>query len=63
MPLSKARNRERMRINRLHKAISTPQESKAVQPKTLMVDLSMLYKIDTGELELDADGNIIPDYE
>ncbi len=33
MPLSKARNRERMRRNRLHKRLCPPYQSKPVQPK------------------------------
>ncbi len=47
MPLSKKRNKERMklarRIIRYEKPLSAPQESKIVQPK------------------VDADGNMIPD--
>lgn len=35
MPLSKKRNAERMREIRLHKAKSSPQEIKAIQPKRL----------------------------
>jgi len=46
MPLSKAKNRERMKIVRLHKLL----EVKSVQPKTPY----------PARPELDADGNVIP---
>ena len=52
MPLSKKRNRERMRKSRLHALLSTPREMKPVQPKSV-VPLPLV----------DADGNIIPEYE
>ena len=56
MPLSKQRNRDRMREIRLHKAKSPPYQIKAVQPKHIdKVD-------DSPSVEyIDADGN--PVYE
>lgn len=52
MPLSKARNRERMREIRLHKQHRPPAESKPVQLKPIPY---------IPVPELDADGNIIPE--
>jgi hypothetical protein len=46
MPLSKQRNKERMRQVRLHKRLSV----KPVQPKVIRPGL-------------DADGNVMPDYD
>ena len=64
MPLSKARNRERMRKSRLHKQLSSLMESKPVQPKQPF-DLSDLpgpsAEAESG-YELDADGSPIPEY-
>ncbi len=51
MPLSKERNKRRMRKIRLQKAISSPQTLKIVQPEPVEV------------LQLDADGNVIPEYD
>lgn len=48
MPLSKARNRQRMRLTRLHKLL----EVKPVQPKTPYPVVP----------ELDADGQPVPEY-
>lgn len=50
MPLSKARNRERMRLSRLHNHFA----NKPVQPKTVRIDGK-----DYILPELDADGNVI----
>ena len=36
MPLSKERNRERMRKSRLHKHLRPPQTTKPVQPKPVI---------------------------
>ncbi len=44
MPLSKKRNRDRMRLIRLHKAISTPQDIKPVQPAEYVVIGGVRYK-------------------
>ena len=67
MPLSKARNRQRMRRIRLHKAISTPQKLKPVQPKPILNAISPSVRREGyGKAssivypEVDADGNIIP---
>ena len=51
MPLSKQRNRERMRKIRLHKRLSPLVESKPVQPKPV---IEKDYKP-----EVDADGNLL----
>ena len=56
MPLSKVRNRERMREFRLHKATSTPQGIKRVQPKPS--DISVEH---TDIDYIDADGNPVYD--
>ena len=52
MPLSKAKNRERMREIRLHKHMPPPYQSKPVQPKPCYPP---------GVAGYDADGN--PIYE
>ena len=52
MPLSKARNRERMRESRLHKRLLPSAESKPVQPKQPNMYLTIPQTID-------ADGNPI----
>ena len=59
MPLSKKRNRDRMRVSRLHKAISSPQTSKPVQLKPPK-DNRYLYG-HPGMIAVDADGS--PIYE
>jgi len=56
MPLSKKRNRERMKESRLHTLLSMPQGMKPVQPKPRIVT-------HFGLPEVDADGNIIPECE
>ncbi|MBA7574730.1 hypothetical protein ES708_16545 [subsurface metagenome] len=58
MPLSKARNRDRMRKTRLHKRLLPPQTSKPVQPipKYLFIGPQP-----TVQPRIDADGN--PIYE
>ena len=68
MPLSKKRNRERMRIIRLHKRISTPYQANPVQPKPIIDAISPSVQREgygkassTVIPELDADGNLIPD--
>ena len=48
MPLSKSKNRQRMRLVRLHKLL----EVKSVQPKTP-------YPV---RPDIDADGNVIPEF-
>lgn len=54
MPLSKAKNRDRMRQSRLHKHISPLYQSKPVQPKpSIAVDKPL--DIDY----VDADGNVV----
>lgn len=70
MPLSKKKNRERMREIRLHKQHLSPQESKPVQPKPLYTPLIDAispsvrregYGKASSTVEVDADGNIIPE--
>lgn len=63
MPLSKARNRARMRKARLHKQLLSLAESKPVQPKTVTYD-SGWFTIDKNNkvVSVDADGNPIPDF-
>ena len=59
MPLSKARNRERMRKVRLHALLLPPQKPKAVQ----LVSIIPSWKEREDRMpELDADGNAIPEY-
>ena len=55
MPLSKAKNRERMKEIRLHKRSSSPQDIKPVQPKIAFIGACKPRQW------LDADGN--PVYE
>lgn len=55
MPLSKAKNRERMRESRLHKRLLSLTESKPVQPKPCDTYVNIAYP------EVDADGNPIPE--
>lgn len=52
MPLSKAKNRERMARIRLHRRLN----ALIVQPKPIKEGLSPSYKP-----EIDADGNVIPE--
>lgn len=68
MPLSKARNRERMRQSRLHKQHLSPQESEYVQPKGVWRNgsASASKSLSQGSIpcapaipEIDADGNRI----
>ena len=61
MPLSKARDRERKRLIRLHKAISPPQESKPVQPSSPFSGVIKRRVSLPIRPEIDADGNVIPD--
>jgi len=80
MPLSKERNRDRMRLIRLHKRSLSPQERKSVQPKTLatynsfeipkldaeraaQLAYDMLEKARWDRVQIDADGNVIPEEE
>lgn len=56
MPLSRARNRERMRQSRLHKRLSALGKIKPVQPKPMY-----MAGVPINLSELDADGNIIPE--
>ena len=64
MPLSKKKNRDRMRIFRLHKLLSSLMESNPVQPNYTITpsiqidDINDLFKDGS---ELDDDGN--PIYE
>jgi len=62
MPLSKARNRERMRKSRLHKHISSPYQSNPVQPIIDAVSPSIQregYGKASSTVQIDADGNPI----
>ena len=68
MPLSKKRNRDRMRKSRLHKLLVPPQEIKPVQPKPIIDAISPSIQREgygkassTVVPELDADGNSIPE--
>lgn len=63
MPLSKARNRERMRKTRLHKRLSSLTESKPVQPKRLYPTVAEIeeQKRLARKYNLDADGNAMPE--
>lgn len=65
MPLSKARNRERMRLIRLHKATSPPYQSNSVQPKTydeaLQIGRERMVSGHIPSVQIDADGNPIYD--
>ena len=59
MPLSKAKNKERMRKIRLHALLDPPTEGKPLQPKEVFRRYS-----DPSEYKIvDADGNLIPEYE
>jgi len=58
MPLSKARNRERMKRIRLHALLLPPQKSKSVQPKWTSTSGFAKTSIQC----VDADGNVIPEY-
>ena len=57
MPLSKKRNKDRMRQFRLHKRLSPLSQSKDVQPKHIIEEQHDQLKI----IEYDADG--YPIYE
>ena len=72
MPLSKKRNRERMRQSRLHKAILPPQRTKPVQPKYIVRPSLVMPQPETdvesvtttnvsSRVWIDADGNPIYD--
>ena len=73
MPLSKARNRERMRTTRLHKRLSSLTESKPVQPEYIERPAIIMLKVEdvpsvittstADEVWIDADGNQIYDDE
>lgn len=56
MPLSKVRNRDRMRKSRLHKQLNPSQESKPVQPV-----MPSWEEREDREWVIDADGNPIPE--
>lgn len=69
MTLSKKRNRDRMRLSRLHALLSPPGEIKPVQPKPVIDAVSpSIQREGYGKAsstvipELDADGQPIPDY-
>ena len=62
MPLSKKRNRERMRGIRLHKQVSSPHGSKPVQPRASGPGKEIIDQgITQGNTGYDADG--YPIYE
>lgn len=61
MPLSKKRNKERMRLSRIRKRLATPQESKAVQPKVENAMPDFVMRRRESFTAIDADGN--PIYE
>ncbi len=63
MPLSRGRNRDRMRQFRLHKRLSSLTESKPVQPKPTIQDYypTGQYTDSDARVELDADGNPMPE--
>lgn len=64
MPLSKAKNRERMRKARLHKRLLPLTEPKPVQPKSIRTIKGVIVsreKATFPTVELDADGNVIPE--
>jgi len=58
MPLSKQRNRDRMREIRLHKHLYPPYQAKTVQPKPLIV---LPDSDNQGITGYDADGNPLYD--
>ncbi len=62
MPLSKVKNRARMRKTRLHKQLSPLTKSKSVQPKRLYPTVEELDEMKRlqQKYNLDADGNVIP---
>lgn len=61
MPLSKARNKERMRQIRRNKRLLPPQESKSVQPEGVLYHLTDVH---SGDWDMvDANGEVIPDYD
>ena len=74
MPLGKKRNRDRMRqlranklLNRVAQPHSTSQDIKHGQPNVMKAVESMVMpdyndKFHCGELEIDADGQIISEY-
>ena len=68
MPLSKARNRRRMRLIRLHKLISPPKKVESVQPKPTIDAISPSIKREgygkasSTVIEIDADGQPILEY-
>jgi len=64
MPLSKVRNRERMRLLRLHERLVTPNEMKPVQPKGIRNIRGRIVSRERATFptpEIDADGNVIPE--
>lgn len=68
MPLSKKRNRERMRKSRLHKHLCPPQEIRPVQPDNenvemarRMLSIQMRAYAAANKPDIDADGQ--PIYE
>jgi len=62
MPLSKRKNRERMSKLRLHKQVSPPYQLRPVQPGDGLPwdDLAGHSVMDA--IELDEDGNAMPEY-
>lgn len=63
MPLSKVRNRQRMRLNRLHKVVSPSQTSNPVQPEMPNGREFLIATPFFDKPERDADGNVMPDYD
>ena len=65
MPLSKKRNRDRMRQSRLHKQLSSPVQSNDVQPKPIFHRDAIVFGGYGDKQELppgsyiDADGNVV----
>ena len=62
MPLSKKRNRARMREFRLHEPISAPREMRLGGMDIVARNKYLLEVCRSRALKIDADGNIIPEY-
>ena len=63
MPLSKARNKKRMQLVRLHKQVIPPQTLEPVQPsKYILIKKTSAVGKTAFTYKLDAEGNPIPDY-